>query len=55
VVVQRGCNDSRGYNTLGVLLPYLHLHFISMSIIHLIMSLFCLQHEYATYSNMLVS
>jgi hypothetical protein len=25
-----------GYNTLGVWLPHLHLHFISMSIIHLI-------------------
>jgi hypothetical protein len=25
-----------GCNTLGVWLPYLHLHFISMSIIHLI-------------------
>jgi hypothetical protein len=25
-----------GYNTSGVWLPYLHLHFISMSIIHLI-------------------
>jgi hypothetical protein len=41
-------------NTLGVWLPHLHLHFISMSIIHLIYAFVELQHEYATYSNVLV-
>jgi hypothetical protein len=44
-----------GCNTLGVCLPHLHLHFISLSIIHIIYALFGLKHEYATYSNGLVS
>jgi hypothetical protein len=43
-----------GCNTPGVWLPHLHLHFISMSIIHLIYAFVELQHEYATYSDVLV-
>ena len=35
-------------NTLGVWLPQLHLHFINMSIIHPIMSSYCMKHALET-------
>jgi hypothetical protein len=51
---QRSIYNHLMCNTLGVWLPHLHLLFISMSIIHIIYAFVELQHEYATYSNVLV-
>jgi hypothetical protein len=53
-IIGNGCHGGGSCNTPGVWLPHLHLHFISMSIIHLIYAFVELQHEYATYFNVLV-
>ena len=38
----------QNYNTPGVWLPQLHLHFINMSIIHPFMSSYCMKHALET-------
>jgi len=43
-----------GCNTPGVWLPYLHLHFINMSIIHPFMSLDGLEHAFETLQHMFI-
>ena len=42
------------YNTLGVWLPHLHLHFINMSIIHSFMRLDCLEHAFETLQHLFI-
>ena len=43
-----------GYNTPGVWLPHLHLHFINMSIMHQFMSLYCMKHVFKALQHIVI-